>query len=94
MKKTNFTAMKVLFFLKDVDVEKVVVSKKISFGEKKYKYFTVYLHNDHKVRSLHIMFPKTSAYVESYDEQTKWIQLFIEDDELLKKYNTIKSALI
>ena len=40
------------------------------------------------------MFPKTSAYVESYDEQTKWIQLLIEDDELLKKYNTIKSALI
>ena len=25
--------------LKDVDIKKVLVSKKISFGEKKYKYF-------------------------------------------------------
>ena len=35
------------------------------------------------------MFSKTSAYVKSYDGQTKWMYLFIEDDDLLKKYNTI-----
>ena len=32
---------------------------------------------------LHIMFPKTSAYVKSYDEQTKWMYFSIEDDNLL-----------
>ena len=31
------------------------------------------------------MLPKTSAYVKSYDGQTKWVYLFIEDDDLLKK---------
>ena len=36
-------------FLEDVDIEKVSVSKKISFGENNYKYFTGYLHNDHNV---------------------------------------------
>ena len=35
------------------------------------------------------MLPKTSAYVKNYDEQTKWMYLFIEDDEVLEKYNTI-----
>ena len=35
------------------------------------------------------MLPKTSAYVKSYDGQTKWINFFIEVDELLGKYNTI-----
>ena len=30
-----------------------------------------YLYNDHKVKPLHIMLPKTSAYVKSYDGQTK-----------------------
>ena len=35
------------------------------------------------------MVPKTSPYVKSYDEQTKWMQLLIEDDDLLEKYNTI-----
>ena len=57
--------------------------------EKTYKYFICYLHNDHKVKPLHIMRPITSAYVKSYDGQTKKMYFLIEDDELLKKYNTI-----
>ena len=57
--------------------------------KKNYKYFTGYLYNDHKVRSLHIMLPKTSAYGKSYDEKTKWMNSLIEDDDLLKKYNAI-----
>ena len=44
------------------------------------------------------MLPKTSAYIKSYDAQTKWTYFLIEDDELLEKYNTIgigiKSVLI
>ena len=35
------------------------------------------------------MLPKTSAYVENYDGQTKWMYFCIEGDELLEKYNTI-----
>ena len=35
------------------------------------------------------MFPKTIAYVKSYDRQTKWIYFLIGDDDLLEKYNTI-----
>ena len=37
-----------------------------------------------------IMVPKTSAYLKSYDGQTKWIYLLIEMmTYLLKKCNTI-----
>ena len=32
---------------------------------------------------------KTSAYVKSYNGQTKLMYFLIEDDDLLKKYNTI-----
>ena len=35
------------------------------------------------------MILKTRLYVKSYDGQTKWMQLLIESDELLEKYNTI-----
>ena len=35
------------------------------------------------------MLPKTSAYVKSYDAQTKRMYFLIEDNELLEKYNTI-----
>ena len=39
------------------------------------------MHNDHKVKPLHIMLPKTSAYVKHYDEQTKWIYFLMEDND-------------
>ena len=35
------------------------------------------------------MFPKTSAYVKSFDGQTKWMYILIKDDDLLGKLNTI-----
>ena len=35
------------------------------------------------------MVPKTNAYVKSYDGQTRWMHFFIDDDDLLEKYNTI-----
>ena len=35
------------------------------------------------------MLLETSAYVNLYDGKTKWMYFLIEDDDLLKKYNTI-----
>ena len=35
------------------------------------------------------MVPKTRAYIKSYDGQTKLTYFLIEEDYLLKKYNTI-----
>ena len=73
----------ILISLKDVDIEKVLVSNKISFGEKNHKYFIGHLYNNHKVNSLHITLLKTSAYVKSYHE----------DDDFLEKYNTIRDKV-
>ena len=39
--------------------------------KKSYKYFIGYLYNDHKVKPLHIMLPKTNAYEKRYDGQIK-----------------------
>ena len=85
IEKNRFYRNKTPIFLKDVDTEKVLVSNKISFCEKIYKYYIGYLYNDHKVKPLHIMLPKTSDYIKSYDGQTKWMYFLIEDDDLLKK---------
>ena len=56
---------------------------------KKTKYFIGYLYDNHKITPFHIMLPKSTAYVKSYDRQTKWMYFLIEDDDLLEKYNTI-----
>ena len=88
LKKINFTVIRLQFWGGDIDIEKVLVSNKISFGEKNYMYFIGYLYNGNKVKPLNIMLPKTSAYAKSYNGQTKWLYFLIEDDELLEKYNT------
>ena len=67
--------------LKDVDTEKVLVSNKISFGEKKYKYFISYLYNDDKVKLLNTMLPKTSPYIKCCDRKSKCMYFLTEDDD-------------
>ena len=49
IEKNKFYSHKTPIFLGDVDIEKVLVSNKISFGGKNYKYFISYFYNDHKV---------------------------------------------
>ena len=44
--KNKFYCKKPSIFLKDVDIEKLSVSNKISFGGKNYKYFIGYFYND------------------------------------------------
>ena len=89
IEKNTFYRQKTPIFLKDVDIEKVLVSNKIFFGEKNYEYFIGNLYNDHKVKPLQIMIPKMSSYLNGYDGQTKCMYLLTDDDDLLGKYNTI-----
>ena len=64
-------------FLKVVDIEKVLVFRKDFSGDKNHKYFIGYLYNDHIVKPLDIMLPKTRTYVKIYDGQTKWMYFLI-----------------
>ena len=63
IEKNKFYRHKASIHLRDVDIEKVLVSNKVSFGKNNYKYSNGYLHNDHKVKPLNIKLPKTNAYV-------------------------------
>ena len=60
LKKLNFYSHKSPIFLGDLDTDNVLVSNEISFGGRNYKYFICYLHDDYKIKPLHIMLPKTS----------------------------------
>ena len=79
IEKNKFYSNMIPIFLKDIDIEKVLASNKISFGDKNYKFFIGCLYNNNKFKPLHIMLPKTSAYVKSYDGQTKWMCFLMED---------------
>ena len=78
MKLNNvyFTFIKILFFEKDIVIDDILVSSKISYGEKNYKYVIGYLFGDYETKPLHVELPKTSTYIKRYDGQTKWICLW------------------
>ena len=63
IEKNKFYHNKTHILLKDVDIEKAVVPNKIPLDQKSYKYFIGYFYDDHKVKPIHVMLPKTSAYV-------------------------------
>ena len=84
LKHINFTTIKYIF-LEVVDIDEIVVSNNISSVAKSYKYFIGYLFGDYKVELLHIMLPKTSAYVKMYDGKSFGIYFLTENDDLVKK---------
>ena len=91
IEKQKFHRYKNPMFFKDVDIDKILTSNKTSSVEKNYKYFIGYLDDDYniKYKPLCIMLPKRSTYVKNYDGETKWMNFFIKDNDLLKRYNDI-----
>ena len=67
----------------------ILFKRCISLRKRNYRYFIGYLYNDDKVKPLHSILPKTSAYVKGCDGQTEWMYFLSEDDDLSKKINTI-----
>ena len=80
--KSSFYKNKKLFSLNDIDVNKILVSKKESYGTKNsLKYFIGYNDGD-VIRPLCILLPQMIDYVKHFDSK-----LIIT--KLLKKYNKI-----
>ena len=88
--KRNIHRNKKSTFLEVVDIDNIFLSKKVSSGEENHKYFVGYVHDDNnwKIREFYIMPPNMSAYVKSFNGESKWIHFLIENDELLKNVMT------
>ena len=85
--KSNFYKNKKLFNIHDLDVDKILVSKKESYGKKNsLKYFIGY--NDHVIRPLCIKLPQMIGYVKHFDSN-KTMSFKVSDNKLLKKYTKI-----
>ena len=86
--KSNFYKNKKLFSLNDIDVNKVLDSKKESYGTKNsLKYFIGYNDGD-VIRPLRIILPKMIVYLKHFDSN-KTMSFKDSDNKLLKKYNKI-----
>ena len=84
--KSTFYKNKKLFSIHDVDVNKILVSKKESHGTKNsLKYFIGYNHDD-VIRPLCIKLPHMIGYVKDFD-RSKTMSFKVSDNKLLKRYN-------
>ena len=68
----------------NININKIVVYNKVSFGKKDFKYFIGY-EGAKTVRPSCISLPKMSAYITDFDE-TRYMFFLIKDDELTEKY--------
>ena len=81
--KRNFYKNKKIFSLNDIDANKILVSKKVSYGTKNsLKYFIGY-NDDDVVRPLWIILPQMIGYVKHFDSN-KTMSFKVNDNKLLK----------
>ena len=86
--KSNFYKNKKLFNLHDIDANKILVSKKESYGTKNsLKYFIGY-NDGYVITPLCIILSQMIGYVKHFDSN-KTMSFKVSDNKLLKKYNKI-----
>ena len=86
--KSNFNRNKELFNMHDLDVNKILVSKKESYGTKNSLNYFIGYNDDDVIRPLCIRLLQMIGYVKHFDSN-KTMSFKVSDNKLLKKYNKI-----
>ena len=88
IKNSNFyNKNKNIFNIDDIDVNKILVSKKEQYGKHNtFKYFIGYNDND-VIRPLYLIILQTTGYINKFNENKITISFMIKDKQLIKKYN-------
>ena len=73
--------------INNIDINKILVSKKFPFGKQVLKYFIGYKNNK-EIRPLCIFFPEMSMYKRCSDK-TKRIYFMIKGEKKIDKYMTV-----
>ena len=83
------TKTKKIFNINDIDINKILVSKKETYGKyNSFKYFIGYNDND-VIRPLYLFISQTTGYINKFDKNKITMSLMIKDIQLLKNYNKI-----
>ena len=88
IKTSDFYKNKKVFQIDNIDVNKILVSKKEPYGTKNsFKYFIGYNDND-VIRPLCIRLPQMTGYARKFDENAT-MSFIVKNKQLLKKYTKI-----
>ena len=92
-KSDFYNKNKKIFNIDDIDVNKILVSKKEQYGKhNSFKYFIGY--NDNNViRPLYLFLSQTTGCINKFDKNKITMALMVKDMQLLKSYNKIWKKL-
>ena len=88
--KSAFHKSKRLININEVDIQEIVLSHKKSNSKDSFRYFIGYRHKGNDFPSpLCGKLPQINAYAKYLDKNNKYINLLVNDKEILKKYSEI-----
>ena len=87
IKKSDFyNRNKKIFNIDDIDVNKILISKKETYDEyNSFKYFIGYNDND-VIRPLYLFISQTTEYINKSEKNKITMALMVEDKKLLENY--------
>ena len=89
IKKSDFYKNKKIFNIDNFDVNKILVSKKETYGKySSFKYFIGYGDND-VIRPLYLGLSKMTGCINKFHKNKITMSLIIIDEKLLKNYDKI-----
>ena len=90
IKKRNFYKNKKIFYISDIDVNKILVSKKEEYGKyNSFKHFIGYNDNDVINKPLYLELLQMTGYINKFDKNTIKMSLKVKDKKLFKNYHKI-----
>ena len=100
IEECEFHQYKSPILIKNIDINKIVISNRFTFGKQDFKYFIGYKDNK-EIRPLCIFFLEISTH-KRYFDKSKCMYFIIKDENFFDKYmtvwekvsNTIKKTLI
>ena len=92
-KKSDFYKNKKIFSINNIDINKILVSKKETYGKSNsFKYFIGYNYNEYYVYVIGLIYlwlSQMTGCINKFDENKITMFLMIKDKQLLKNYNKI-----
>ena len=82
--KKDFDDKKKQFKIKDIDINKILISEPESYGKKNAKKYIIG-YSDNVIRLLRILLPQMTGYINCFDDIKK-MSFVADDKKLLKKY--------
>ena len=88
IKKKDFYNNKKQFNIKDIDINKILISKPESYDKNNVKKYIIG-YNDNTINPLQLFLPKMTGYLNIFEDGTRKMSFLTDNNEFLERYTAI-----